>query len=324
MLWRKRMRCICLILVFAVSASFAVYERAYAEGEVDFDYNGEIDAYTGTPLEKDDGEEVVEQTVTLSDGVIYDRESEMYRYPVGEGFFHCSVYTGMVVTGGVALSVDEGVDVIIYKDGKKGSKVPDEVTEQGAYVVTTGGESGGSPLMNFRIVETPTGKLERYDLPSGFALSQVTIDGEKVGSSGKSVEMMRDGEYEISYFCKGTGAEYVLSLTVDHTPPGVKFEGVDKENEARGPVKISGLSDTDFVTITRDGEETELNFRSSLTESGKYHVVVTDEAGNSVEKDFRILIYLNVQAWIFFGVLLLVAAGVFAALWITRKRIRVR
>lgn len=297
---------------------------AEEESDVNFDYNGEIDAYTGAPLEKESDDAVVEQTVTISDGILYDRESEMYEYPVGEGFFHCSAYTGMAVTGVVTLSVDDGVDVIIYKDGKKGSKVPDELTEQGMYVVTTGGESGGSPLMNFQIVETLTGKLERYDLPSGFTLSSVTIDGEKAGAFGKSVEMTRDGEYEISYFCKATGVDYALNLTVDHTPPQVEFEGLNEDDEAREPVKLSGISEEDRVTITKDGNEVNLNFQSSLTESGRYHVVVTDAAGNSVEKDFRILIYFNMQAWIFFGVILLIAAGVAVALWITRKRMRVR
>ena len=231
---KKRMHCLCFILAFAVSSSFAACERAQAaeEPEVDFDYSGEIDPITGSPLEKEEADAVTEETVAISDGILYDRESGMYAYPVGEGYFHCSVYTGMVVTDVVTFSVDDGVDVIIYKNGKKGSKVPEEVTEQGTYVMTAGGESGGSPLLNFQIVGTLTGKLERYDLPSGFALSSVTIDGEKAGKTGKSVEMQQEGEYVVTYFCKATGVEYVLNLTVDHTPPQVELEGLNEDNWA--------------------------------------------------------------------------------------------
>ena len=58
---------------------------------------------------------MTEETVAISDGILYDRESGMYAYPVGEGFFRCSVYNGMVVTDVVTLSVDDGVDVVIYK-----------------------------------------------------------------------------------------------------------------------------------------------------------------------------------------------------------------
>ena len=313
----KRRALICMLLC----TCFLGGVQAQAETGVDFDYTGEIDAFTGETLEGEEKEQ--EQEVALSGGVIYDRESGMYRYPVGEGIFSAGAYTGMVVTGSVALQAEEGTDVLLYKDGKKVAEFPGQVDAPGSYVVTAGGKDG-SPVMNFKIVSEVTGKIERYDLPSGFAVESVMIDGEKAGNTRGSVELKQEGEYEISYYCVASGVRYELRLTIDHTPPEVLFEGLNEKNEARGPVKVTGIADDDTVTITRDGEETELDMNEELKAAGKYHLVVTDRAGNSVKKDFRIFIYFNIQAWMFFGLVVLIAIGIFVALWISKKRIRIR
>ena len=119
--------------------------------------------------------------------------------------------------------------------------------------------------------------------------------------------------------------EYKLDVTIDHTPPEITFEGLDEENNAKGPVTISGMSKDDTISILfNDEEAVSLDSDNQVSETGYYHVVITDPAGNSVEKDFRILLYLNVSATLFIIAFALVIVGVIVALYIARKRLRVR
>ena len=111
---------------------------------------------------------------------------------------------------------------------------------------------------------------------------------------------------------------------MDHIPPQVTFDGVDKNNKAKGPVTIQGLKKGDTVTVTRDGKNETLKSGNKLTESGKYTVIVTDNAGNVTKKSFTIMLYLNVKSIVLFAAFLLIIAGVFVALYITRKNLRVR
>ena len=102
------------------------------------------------------------------------------------------------------------------------------------------------------------------------------------------------------------------------------FEGLDEDSEARGPVTLVGLEDGDKVTVMFEDEPAELDKENTVSEVGLYHVIVTDQAGNRTEKNFRIRLYLNISAAIFVVVVLAVIAGVAIALVISRKKLRVR
>ena len=136
--------------------------------------------------------------------------------------------------------------------------------------------------------------------------------------------MTQEGAYNIGYICSDSGVTYNLTLTVDHTPPQVTFEGLDENNKAKGPVTLMGLEEGDSVSIISGDDIKKLNMKSQITESGDYRVVVSDQAGNSIEKEFKIMVYLNIQAWMLFGFIFLLIVGLAIALTITRKKLRVR
>ena len=119
--------------------------------------------------------------------------------------------------------------------------------------------------------------------------------------------------------------DYTLKVRIDHTPPKISFLGLDENDEARGPVTIDGVSEGDTISIIYgEEEEVTLDDENQVSETGYYHVVITDAAGNSIEKDFRILLYLNFNATLFIVFFVLVIAGVIIALKVSRKRLRVR
>ncbi len=308
-------------LVFSGVFGKSGFEKA-AAAEFDFFYDGPVDMFTGEAIKEDS--EVQTEKVNIPDGSVYDRSTGMYVYSLKEGTVSVSVADGMIVTGEVTLAKSEEAKILLFKNGKEMSEVPQKLSSPGSYVIQDAGAENAGQLMGFRILGTVTGAVSQYNLPKGFSVRSVTLDGENVDYDYGVVDLSGEGKYDISYICSDNGVGYHLTVTLDHTPPQVTFEGVGDDNRAKGPVTIKGLSEGDTVKVLFNGEETQLNSRAQLMESGNYSVTVVDPAGNRVERDFRIIVYLNMQAWMFVGLFLLVAIAVTGALMVARKRLRVR
>ena len=122
--------------------------------------------------------------------------------------------------------------------------------------------------------------------------------------------------------------EYKLNLTVDRTPPALLFSGkLDRQGRVRSKLDFQGLQNGDRIYLTRSGNvvEPELNGDGTGTvyDPGNYVMIVTDSAGNSVEYDFIILQYFNLQSWVFFILVVAVIAGVVGYVLVQRKRLKI-
>lgn len=294
-----------------------------AASGADFDYEGPIDMFTGAPIPENGGQDTT-QRVNISDGSVYDRSTGYYIYAVDNGSVSVSVADGMIVAGDVTFSISENANVKLYKDGEPLDEFPGLVNAPGSYAVISGDTGSDGQIMGFRVIGQITGAINQYNMPSGFSVSGVTIDGNDAAYDYGVVDMTTEGVYNIKYICSDNGITYTLNVTIDHTPPQVTFEGLDENDRAKGPVTITGLQEGDTVSVISGNEVKKLNLNSQITESGDYRVVVTDAAGNSVERQFKILVYLNLQAWMFFGFILLLIVGMAIALTLTRKNLRVR
>ena len=281
-----------------------------------------INLFTGEPEESTESENG--SAAIMPDGSYYDNTTGMFTYKIGENSVSVSVYDGMIVTNEVALEVSEGASVTLYKDGDAVESVPSKISSPGTYVIMGKDSNGEKQIMSFQMVSKLTGDISQYMLPEGFSVKSVYLDDKQAQTDYGLVEMEKEGTYSITYSCSANSKEYYLNVTIDHTPPAVTFEGLDENNRARGPVTVTGLAKTDKVYVTYEGEESSLNMYSQVTESGDYRIVVSDDAGNIVDKEFTILVYFNNQAWLFLLLILLVIGGIIAALYISRKRLRVR
>ncbi len=289
----------------------------------DFDYSGPIDIFTGQAPESS-GVDTSNVPVTMEDGSTYDRKTGRFVYSIGDGSVSVSVADGMIVTEEVQLSGTEHVEAVVYRDGEELSGIPESVSKAGTYVVMDNTTEGGVQCMSFRIVKSITSNLASYVMPPGFFVKSVYRGNDEVMSDYGTVDLTEEGHYDISYHCTANSLDYSLSVTIDNTPPQVTFEGVDEKDVARGPVTVKGLAEGDAMTITLDGEETKPNLYNQLTRSGDYTVIVTDPAGNIQEKEFHIMVYLNMQAWMFIGVILILIVSLMIVLTVTRQRLKVR
>ena len=310
-------------LVLSVTAAFI---PVFAAPDVNIDYEGEINPYTGEPVGSSSSSS--EQTVTVMTGVSYDRKSHMFVYsvPDTDEVISCSAASGMVTTEAVTLNVPSDVTTTLYKNGDPLDKTEtNKIKDEGAYSLVLSGSDSKSQFLTFTIVPSKTGALSVFQVPAGFSLMSVMIDDEKQTYSvgANTVDLKKEGRYDIDYRCTAIGVNFSLSLTIDHTPPEVTFEGI-KNGIARNPVGIKGVEKSDTITVLRDGEEMNLSKDHVIRSTGKYVVTVTDDAGNSVTEKFEIKFYLNEQGW-FFGLLILtiiVLAIVYMIM--SKKKLRVR
>lgn len=294
------------------------------EGDAsDMDYTGSLDLYTGEPT----GTSTTNTTtgrVSITDYCQYDYDYHYFCFPASGGTFYCSVADGMITTGEVTFAIGGEFNLAIYKDGAKLNGIPKAVSEPGSYTAITWDENSEKQLMSFQIVKRTTGKISQYVLPEGFSVSEVTIDGVTQPKSFGIVDMTQDGYYEIRYVCPATGITYTLVATMDHIPPQIVFEGVDKNDKAKGEVTLKGFQQGDTISVSLNDTKTSLKSGNKLTEPGQYRVVVYDEAGNTTVREFQIMLYFNIKSVFLLIAFVVLVAGVIVALYITRKNLRVR
>ena len=331
----KKLLSTIFIIIITVSVSFDLTiakaaSTTSAEQSEYLDYSGEIDIVTGLPKDVAEKEDTsTTDVVSLSKDVTYDGSTGLYGYAISGGTFNCSAFDGMVTTDSVSMGVASELDsnnIEVYRNGKKYDGIPDVVSDIGTYSIVTWTDSSDSQLMSFQIVGQVTGDINKYVMPDGFNITKVYFNGKEIKSNRGSADLSEEGKYEIDYRCSLSRVGYSLFIDVDHTPPVVSFDGIDSKNRARGPVTVNGLTDGDSITIIdgKGNSDLKLNLKKQIINPGYYHVIVTDVAGNSIEKEFTINVYFNMKAWVFLLILVIVLIGLSAALLLSRKKLRVR
>ena len=314
-----------MLAVKLASAAAALIMSANPAGGVDMDYEGEIDIYSGSPVTSEEAAD--QQTVSLADGGLYNRNTHLFIYtaPDSNLTVSSSVADGMITTGSVSIDYDSGLSAVLYLDGKEVENADfKNITKTGKYVLTTAGTGVDQQLLSFTVIPKKTGAVSNYRLPLGFDLTELSVSGVKKQITDVStVDMTQDGEYKITYHCNLTGVDYGLNVTVDHTPPTMTLEGLS-DGSARGPVTVKDYSKNDRFDILLNGEKYKFPQDGIFTLPGQYVITVTDDAGNSIKESFEIKFYLNYPA-LFFGIIFLsvIGAAIGYMIW-SRKKLRVR
>ena len=298
--------------------------------EMDMDYEGEIDIATGLPVTaSSETAPESQQTVNVTGNVTYDRKTHLFGYPVPDknATVYSSVADGMITTERVSLEIPDGMSVSVYYNGEELRDTDlTQLEKKGTYAVVASGSDTKDQLFSFTIAAQKTGAVSIFEVPDGFQLTKLVLNGDaKKVQGAASINMADDGDYQIGYRCVSSGVTYNLNLVVDHTPPQVTFDGVTN-GMASGPVSIKGLEKNDQLQIERNGAEFELNFTfdNVLDTPGEYRVLVTDDAGNTLTESFRIRFYLNFQGVIFTLLAAAVVIGVIVYMYISRKKLKVR
>ena len=289
--------------------------------ELDSDYSGFIDEFSGRPVDENSSASDAD-IVALGADSYYDRLERMFVYQIaGVGSeIRCSVADGMMTNDSVRLFIPDGVDYTLLLDGQPILFTNlTELYEEGIYDLKLTAQS--SRTIRFSIVDKKTADIVEYRLPDYFEITEVMCNGHPISTAPGLVELTGEGDYLISYRNLLTGVPYRLELPIDRTPPTLALEAV-VDGVAKGPVDISDVEPGASLYIELDGEEEA--FTTELTKSGAYVVTVTDEAGNTSVYKFTLQVYFNTSSILFLIVFPVLIIGLVLYLVYSRKHLRIR
>lgn len=77
------------------------------------------------------------------------------------------------------------------------------IVDPGFYALVLMNSDAQYQILAFQIVPETTGAITTYEMPSGFSIQSVGIDGEEQDATGRtSVAMKADGHYHMAYRAK--------------------------------------------------------------------------------------------------------------------------
>ena len=310
-------------ILFSLLALWVLCVPVFAAPEIDIDYVGQIDPYTGEPVSSVGASE--ENRVFLEDGIVYDREEDVYVYTVSGTSYEVTsnVMDGMLTTKPVTIYVPEGITAELFRNGGQDNQSLDSIREPGSYVLKVTSYSGFSAaLMHFNIVSDCTGAVELYRMPKDFLVTELLLNDEPIEFNTAMVNFTEEGRYTVTYMCYPTKVFYTLELTTDFTPPELSVNGVGEDGVARGPVGIYMSPDTVTREISFNG--TPVRYSDEVTKMGYYEVAAEDEAGNRATAAFTIMLYLNTTSIAFIALVSILLIILVVYLLRYRNRMRVR
>ncbi len=312
--------------VLASALCFLLSVTAFAEqGGGDFYYTGALDSLTGEPISSSRTSEP-EQT-RLSDTMYYDFTRRLYAYPVEDGGYevYANVADGMIVTEGVSISANDVAAIEVYRNGEALDS-PDlsNIRQIGEYIVSAKSGDQMENLFSFQIIGERASLSGGYSMPDGFYILDATQDGEETFYERSYIGMEEEGFYHIEYVCPNNELHYTLETTIDRTPPQITLEGRrDEEGRFHSAVDVKGLDKDDTVSMTLNDETARFPLDAHLADSGIYTLRITDSAGNTTIEQLAIMVYLDLNSFIFFALICVSIAGVLGYMLYKRKHLKV-
>ena len=315
-----------IILALCAVALLALCVPALA---ADTGYTGPVDPETGNP-EGETGQQDAGSRTALSATMYYDWNTHDFAFPIPDtlGEVHSNAADGMVLTTPVYLTLSGDVPVEVYRNGAAYTGDRGRIDAVGTYSVSASVGTQSRRLLSFTLVGSSTNALHSFLAPDGFFVREAARDGNPIYADRFSLSMETEGSYAVEYECSATDIVYKLETTIDRTPPALQFEGsADRQGRIRSALKFSGLQNGDGIYLTRFGEQVQPIFNGDGTgevhDPGNYTMTVFDSAGNTVDYQFIILQYYNLQSWVFFLLVAAVLAAVVAYIIVKRRRLKV-
>lgn len=298
-------------------------------GAFDPNYIGPLDPVSGLPAETDSGSSALDTAnrVALDSGAVYDRSLGVFVYSLRNSAaeIYADVHDGMIVSTPVSVTASDGVTPQVYYNGSLLEDAdPTHLTAAGSYSIVARSGDATQQVLTFTIVGQSANLPGVYNMPSGFYITDATLDGEAAMYNRGRVELSQEGEYHIEYTCPATGIDYTLDVTVDRTPPQLTFDGrFDDKGRAHSAVDVSGFQEGDRVRMTLNGEAARFPTDGHLADSGRYSIEAFDAAGNSSLYDLTILVYFDLNSLIFFTLVVVSVAVVVGYIVYKSKKLKV-
>ena len=178
---------------------------------------------------------------------------------------------------------------------------------------------------NFRIITQAVNDLKFVKAPPGFLLQFVYLNNSMQERIGNDLFIIKEeGQYRVTM--ESQYKDKVLeefTFRYDITPPQIVLEGLNSEDESEDMVLIKPTEENLTLKLFRNGNSEELTGRS-VSKTGYYRLMASDEAGNIREYSFRIVSSKKNLLLLGFLLLLLILALSIVYMQQMRKKIDTR
>ena len=293
------------------------------------------DAETGTETETETEAETAQPENTVqADAIIassglsteWDENTGYYRMTLLTGdSFNSSIPDGMVTNEAVLFMPSEGIRMELYRGGALVEYEPGNyISEAGSYIMipvidNLDYESYyrlNRPMMRFRIVSGAVRDMGIITAPETTKISAVRHGGEDVTDKAMVTDLIAslssDGAWEVDMDSKA--GKQTVYITRDTLAPDVTIK-----TEPNAAHITYGSDDIANAVLYRGNELiNEGQLPTTVTQSGRYRLIVSDVAGNETVRDFNVQYRVNV-----FAVLAIIAViALIGALVIFMQRVR--
>lgn len=230
--------------------------------------------------------------------------------------YELSVVNGGITTGIVTLHFPEKVTLTLMRDGIEIAEAKNYSTP-GLYSVEAIDIVGNKLCLSFMILPS---RALRYDIsiPDGMHIDSITLNASNysVTVNENILTLIENGAYNI-VFWQGKDS-YILTLEVDTIAP---VAIITQAGSLSAPVKILEISKTNAnYVLYKNGQEINYTLGKTISASGNYRFIVTDDLGNSTEYTFKINSKMN--GWAVATIIIGSMAAVAITFIIIRSRIK--
>lgn len=206
----------------------------------------------------------------------------------------------------------------------------DEIfTERGKWELIVADDAGNESYFRFYILY---GKMDgfTYNTPYNYVITSVTWEVgnslveaiETIKEQGLRLEASENGKYTVTMQSSVTGNVQTFTFTIDKTPPQVQLIGCQPNEKTINNITLKGCAVGDTVYVYKEGKlikttriDSDYMDPPTISEAGKYKIVIENEAGIQIELSFERKFIPNVAGSVLIIVLALVAViGLFVGL----------
>ncbi len=249
------------------------------------------------------------------------------------------VRSGIATNGTISIKVN-GEQISIISAKRDGEEYPTDsmnFKEHGYYEVTLGDPVGNTTVVRFYIITHAFNDFA-YVAEDGFAITEVwfTVDGFRLSYVGdvivdeqgrQTYRLGEEGTYELAITDLVLEKTSRFTVSIDKIAPTATLVGVENGGVTREGVTLNDLQIGDLVEVYKNGE---LIFSQRVTSEvvdppmieswGDFRIVVTDEAGNSIEYTFEKQFATNLATNVIILMMMLLAvAGAMMYLYLGKK-----
>ena len=178
----------------------------------------------------------------------------------------------------------------------------DEIfTERGKWELIVADDAGNESYFRFYILN---GKIDgfSYNTPYNYVITSVVWKiedsiadaAETIKEQGLRLEATENGKYTVTMQSSVTGDVKTFAFTIDKTPPQTELLGCQPNEKTINNVTLKGCSLGDTIYVYKDGKlvktvriDSDYMDPPTISEAGKYKIIVENEAGIQTELSFE-------------------------------------